>query len=57
MSEGRKREDLCERLKEDIDRSRQMYEERVEPSISMSTGYFYQELVRILAAGDAKALG
>lgn len=57
VEEGRRRRDVYERLKEDIDRSRQMYEERVEPRILKATDYFYQELVRILAAGDAKALG
>ena len=57
VDEGRRNRDLYERLKEDIDRSRQMYEERVEPRVLKSTDYFYQELVRILAAGDARALG
>lgn len=57
VEEGRRKRDVYERLREDIDRSRQMYEERVEPRILKSTDYFYQELVRILAAGDAKALG
>ncbi|HVR11630.1 MAG TPA: hypothetical protein VMW75_26540, partial [Thermoanaerobaculia bacterium] len=54
---GRRNRDIYERLREDIDRSRQMYEERVEPRIAKATDYFYQELVRILAAGDSKALG
>jgi hypothetical protein len=54
---GRRNRDIYERLREDIDRSRQMYEERVEPRLLKSTDYFYQELVRILAAGDSKALG
>ena len=54
---GRRNRDIYERLREDIDRSRQMYEERVEPRLVKSTDYFYQELVRILAAGDSKALG
>ncbi len=57
VEEGRRNRDLYERLKDDIDRSRQMYEERVEPRVLRSTDYFYQELVRILAAGDSKALG
>jgi hypothetical protein len=57
VEEGRRNRDVYERLKEDIDRSRQMYEERVEARILKSTDYFYQELVRILAAGDARALG
>lgn len=54
---GRRNRDIYERLREDIDRSRQMYEERVDPRLVKSTDYFYQELVRILAAGDPKALG
>lgn len=54
---GRRNRDLYERLREDIDRSRQMYEERIDPRLVKSTDYFYQELVRILAAGDAKVLG
>lgn len=57
VEDGRRNRDLYERLKEDIDRSRQMYEERVDPRILRSTDYFYQELVRILAAGDSRALG
>jgi hypothetical protein len=57
VEEGRRNRDLYERLKEDIDRSRQMYEERVDPRILRSTDYFYQELVRILAAGDSRTLG
>ena len=57
VEEGRRKRDVYERLKEDIDRSRQMYEERVDQRILRSTDYFYQELVRILAAGDARALG
>jgi hypothetical protein len=57
VEEGRRHRDIYERLREDIDRSRQMYDERVDPQILRSTDYFYQELVRILAAGDSKALG
>ncbi|HEY0557224.1 MAG TPA: hypothetical protein VGG20_23415 [Thermoanaerobaculia bacterium] len=57
VEEGRRNRDIYERLREDIDRSRQMYDERVDPQILRTTDYFYQELVRILAAGDSKALG
>ncbi len=57
VEEGRRNRDVYERLREDIDRSRQMYEERVDQQILRSTDYFYQELVRILAAGDSRALG
>jgi hypothetical protein len=54
---GRKNGDLYERLKEDIDRSRQMYDERIEEGVRKHSNYFYDELVRILADGRADALG
>jgi hypothetical protein len=55
--EGRRNRDLYVRLKEDIDRSRQIYDERVHESVRTTTDYFHQELVRSLAGGDARALG
>ena len=54
---GRKNRDLYERLKEDIDRSRQMYDERIAEDVRKSSNYFYDELVRVLADGNADALG
>jgi len=57
VEQGRQNKDLYERLKEDIDRSRQMYDERITEDVRKSTNYFYDELVRILADGDAGALG
>jgi hypothetical protein len=54
---GRKNRDLYERLKEDIDRSRQMYDERITEDVRKSSNYFYDELVRILADGNADSLG
>ena len=54
---GRKNKNLYERLKEDIDRSRQMYDERIAEDVRKSSNYFYDELVRILADGDAGVLG
>jgi hypothetical protein len=54
---GRKSRDLYERLKEDIDRSRQMYDERIPDDVRKVSNYFYDELVRILADGNAAALG
>ena len=57
VEDGRRSRDLYERLREDIDRSRQMYEERVEERIRNTTDYFYQALVSILAGGDARAMG
>ncbi len=57
VEQGRKNKDLYERLKEDIDRSRQMYDERIPDDVRKSSNYFYDELVRILADGDSGALG
>jgi hypothetical protein len=57
LEEGRRNRDIYERLKVDIDQARQAYEDRVDPRIWKSTDYFYQELVRILAAGDSRLLG
>ena len=54
---GRKNKDPYERLKEDIDRSRQMYDERIADEVRKVSNYFYDELVRILADGHADALG
>jgi len=57
VAEGRKTRDIYERLKEDIERGRQMYNDRVAVPIREGTDYFQDELVRILAGGDANALG
>lgn len=57
VEQGRKNRDLYERLKEDIDRSRQMYDERIGDDVRKTSNYFYDELVRILADGSSEALG
>ena len=57
VEQGRKNKDLYERMKEDIDRSRQMYDERIPDDVRKASNYFYEELVRILADGDSGALG
>lgn len=57
VSEGRSHKDLYDRLKDDIDRSRQMYEKRVSPNVSAKFDYFYDEMVNTLAEGDASKLG
>ncbi|MDQ3282949.1 MAG: hypothetical protein M3Q69_16230 [Acidobacteriota bacterium] len=57
VEQGRKNNDLYERLKEDIDRSRQMYDERITDDVRKVSNYFYDELVRILADGRSDALG
>ena len=57
VSEGRRNQDLYERLKDDIDRSRQMYEKRVSPLVAAKFDYFYDELVHTLGEGDSAKLG
>jgi hypothetical protein len=57
VAEGRRTKDIYERLKEDIERGRQMYHDRVPAPVRDATDYFQDELVRILAGGDASALG
>ena len=57
VNEGRRQKDLYERLKEDIERGRAMYAERVPARVRDATNYFFDELVRILAGGDGAALG
>jgi|GEM_PF-545880 len=57
VAAGREHRDLYERLREDIERSRRMYMDRVPPHIHSSTNYFYEELVRTLANGDPTLLG
>ena len=53
----RENNDIYERLQEDIDRSRQMYRERVDPRVRDDVDYFQQELVNILGGGDPDTLG
>ncbi|HEX8686873.1 MAG TPA: GAF domain-containing protein [Pyrinomonadaceae bacterium] len=57
VREGRDASDLYERLREDIDRSRQMYDTRVRPEVSSRYDYFDHELVNMLAEGDRNKLG
>jgi hypothetical protein len=55
--EGRRSKNIYEVLKDDIERGRQMYSDRVPAQVRDATNYFYDELVRILAGGDPSALG
>ena len=57
VEEGRRGNDIYARLKEDIDRSRQIFNERVDEDVRQDTDYFHEEMVRILAGGNAEALG
>jgi hypothetical protein len=55
--EGRAQGNLYERLREYIDRSREMYDKRVKSNVSAQYDYFHNELVSTLAEGDASKLG
>jgi hypothetical protein len=57
VDDGRKHRDLYERLKDDVDRSRQMYEEKFPDEVKRGSNFFYDELVRILADGNPDLLG
>ena len=57
VKEGRSRNDIYDRLREDIDRSRQMYDKRVAPPVAARHDYSHQELVNTLAEGDSAKLG
>jgi hypothetical protein len=57
VKEGREAGDLYERLREAIDRSREMYDKRVQPSVAARFDYFHYELVNSLAEGDVSKLG
>ncbi len=57
VQEGLQSADLYDRLREAIDRSREMYEKRVEPQVAARFDYFHYELLNDLAGGDAAKLG
>jgi hypothetical protein len=55
--EGRKNKDLHQRLKDDIERSRQTFRERFGAIVDEQFDYFHDELVRTLAGNDPSLLG
>jgi hypothetical protein len=55
--EGRQEKNLYDLLRDDIDKSREMYDKRVAPEVAARVDYFYEELVRILADSQVHALG
>jgi outer membrane biosynthesis protein TonB len=57
VAEGRNQSDLYQRLREYIDRSREMYDKRVKPEVAQRYDYFHNELVTTLAEGDEAKLG
>ncbi|MDQ6785215.1 MAG: hypothetical protein M3033_00150 [Acidobacteriota bacterium] len=57
VKEGRDSNDLYERLREAIDRSREMYDKRIQPPVAAKFDYFHYEVVNTLAEGDEAKLG
>jgi hypothetical protein len=57
VAEGRIEHDLYDRLREYIDRSREMYDKRVKAEVAARYDYFHGELVHTLAEGDPAKLG
>jgi hypothetical protein len=57
VNEGRNQGDIYARLRDDIERSREMYAKRVAPPVAARHDYFHQELVNTLAEGDSAKLG
>jgi outer membrane biosynthesis protein TonB len=57
VADGRSHGDLYQRLREYIDRSRDMYDKRVKPEVAQRYDYFHNELVATLAEGDEAKLG
>jgi len=57
VNEGRNSSDLYDRLREAIDRSREMYDKRVQPQVAAKFDYFHYELVSNLAEGSDAKLG
>lgn len=57
VKEGRQAKDLYSRLREAVERSREMYDKRVAPPVAARFDYFHYELVNTLAEGDEGKLG
>ncbi|MBI2822456.1 MAG: hypothetical protein HYX74_09545 [Acidobacteria bacterium] len=57
VMEGRRSQDIYARLKLDVDRSREMYDRRVPADVTLRRDYFHEEMVKLLAEGDAGLLG
>jgi len=54
---GRQHKDLCNRLRDDIEKAHREYDRRFKPIMDHPVDYFYRWMVEILAEGDPNALG
>jgi hypothetical protein len=57
VEQGREDKDLYQRFKEEIDKSKELYDKRFEKIADHNIDYLYDELVRVLAENDSSALG
>jgi hypothetical protein len=57
VEQGRASGNVYARLRDDIERSRQIFEDRIAPEVRSEKDYFQEALIRILAGGDTSALG
>jgi hypothetical protein len=57
VAEGRRNQDLYDRLKDDIEKSRASYQKRYGNTVAASGDYFQKEVVRSLAEEDASLMG
>ena len=57
VTEGRKKKDLYDRLKEDIEKSRSTFQKRYGNTVAASGNYFQNEVVRSLAEDDLSIMG
>jgi hypothetical protein len=57
VSEGRKKKDLYDRLKETIEKSRSTYQKRYGNTAAASANYFQHEIIRSLAEDDLSIMG
>lgn len=57
VTAGRENRDLYQRFKEEIDKSKALYDKRFEPIANHNIDYLYNELVHVLAEDDPGALG
>lgn len=57
VRDGREQGNLYNSLREEIDRSRQMYDKRVAAGVASRYDYFHHEVVNTLAEGNSDKLG
>lgn len=57
VAQGREYRDICQRLREDIDKARREYDRRFQPILHHPVDYFYHWMVEILGNGDPSLLG